>query len=196
MKQISVIIIISVLIYAYTGCSSTPSCISIAPPEINITGEKTVIERQIVGEYRELERDAWVVSSVKTSTDKSKAGKKPAGGDRQLFMAMKVRDFHLEKINLYKAEGAIGEMNTGFIKYMETARYKNDRESKKILMSVIKNENDARTTIFTRSFIVLRKKEPTPNEINAFGRLFAEEQRAMAQKNDWIQAKTGTWGKK
>ena len=28
-----------------------------------MTGQKTVIERQIVGDYRELEKDAWIIAN-------------------------------------------------------------------------------------------------------------------------------------
>ena len=33
-----------------------------------------MIERQITGEYRELEDDAWVVSSARTNVQKEKSG--------------------------------------------------------------------------------------------------------------------------
>ena len=90
----SIIIIISAVISLslYAGCSSGPSCITVVPPTINLTGEKTVIERQIVGDYRELEKDAWSISSVKTTTGKS-ASQGQISGDPEIVKAVKIRDY-------------------------------------------------------------------------------------------------------
>ena len=61
-----VITILLIPLYSLTGCSSGPSCITVTPPKVNMTTEKTAIERQIIGEYRELEKDAWAISSART----------------------------------------------------------------------------------------------------------------------------------
>ncbi|MDY6935614.1 MAG: DUF1318 domain-containing protein [Spirochaetota bacterium] len=188
--------------FIFSGCSSNipilrdiPSCCLISPPDIHLTGEKTVVERQIVGEYRELEKDAWVISSVKTNIQKSK-GTYIAGGDRQILLALKIREFHEDKIRGYKGEGAIGEKNNGFVKYMRNPKYDGDRNLKTILTRVINEENRARKIIFARTLKRSGIKEPSEKEIEAFGRIFAEEQRALAKKNDLIQNNSGKWIRK
>ena len=60
-------LILAPAVFLITGCASSSSCISIVPPPVNLTGEKTSVERQIVGDYEEIEKDAWAISSVKTS---------------------------------------------------------------------------------------------------------------------------------
>jgi hypothetical protein len=195
MKKIVMLILISIACYSLTGCSSSPSCCVIAPPTINLTGEKTVIERQIVGDYMELEKDAWTVSSVKTT-----AGRKNTSGgmsgDPELFKYMKVREFHYDKIKDYKSEGAIGEGNTGYIQYMETKKYESSPAEKKILLTVIDEENNVRGKIFSRSIFLSKGNEPGKAELDAFGKMFAEEQRGLAVKEDWIQENSGKWGRK
>jgi hypothetical protein len=170
------------------------SC-TIAPPVINITGEKTVIERQIVGDYRELEKDAWILSSVKTNIQR-KGYTVVIGGDRILFTAMKIREYHMDKIRDYKDEGAIGEMNTGYVQYRSTLKYDRDRDLKELLFRVINEENKARGIIFKRSLIRSGVKDPDNEEIRSIGMKFAEEQRELAQKNDWIQNESGNWIRK
>lgn len=178
-----------------TGCSSYPSCISIAPPDVNLTGDKTVIESQIVGEYRELEKDAWTLSSVKTSISRKNISGKMSG-DPELFKYLKVRDFHSDKIKEYKSEGALGETNTGYIQYMETKKYESSPAEKKILSIVIDEENNARREIFSRSIFISKGSAPAKSEIDEFGKIFSEEQRGLAVKDDWIQEKSGKWARK
>lgn len=176
--------------------STVPSCITIEIPTPTITGEKTVIERQIVGDYRELEKDAWMLSSVKTNIQRKRGTASIIGGDRILFRAMKIREFHLDKIREYKNNGAIGEGNHGYIVYRQVSRYEQDRDLKGILLRVIGEENRARKIIFRRSLERSGIEKPGEKEMIGFGRIFAKEQRALAQTHDWIQEESGSWVRK
>ncbi len=184
------------IIVPFAGCSTSASCIAIVPPAVNLTGEKTSVERQIVGDYREIEKDAWAVSSVKTSAERNQSSGGYAAADAELLAAMKVREFHRDKIRSYKDEGALGENNEGLIAYRATAKYEKNRAEKDILMSVITNENSARNTIFVRSLMAEGKEKPADGEIRTFARNFAAEQASDAQKNDWIQDVSGKWKRK
>jgi len=177
------------------NCTASPSCCSIIPPNVNITGEKTVIERQIIGDYMEIEKDAWSLSSVRTTVAQGNISGKITG-DSELFKYTKVREFHRDKIREYKSEGAIGENNKGFIQYMETKKYDLSPAEKKILLAVIEEENIARREIFARFIYLSKESTPDKNEIDAFGRVFAEEQRGLALKGEWIQQNSGTWERK
>ena len=191
----SIIIAAAAAALIVTGCSSTPSCINIVPPDVNLTGEKTVIERQIVGDYMELEKDAWTISSVKTTVGRKNVSGKMSG-DPELFKYMKVREYHSDKIKEYKNEGALGEVNTGYIQYMETKKYESSPAEKKILLTVIDEENRARREIFNRLVSLSKGTESEKDETDFFGRVFAEEQRGLAEKDEWIQDNSGKWGRK
>lgn len=194
-KNIIIIISAIILVSFYTGCSSVPSCITVVPPTINLTGEKTVIERQIIGDYRELEEDAWSISSVKTTTGRS-ASQRQISGDPEIVKAVKIRDYISDKVLAYKKEGAIGESAIGYVAYRETKKYESSADFKKALMLVIEDENNARKTIFTRSLMNIEGVEPDKAKVENFGKLFAEEQRAIAEKGDWIQDNSGRWIRK
>ncbi len=176
--------------------STVLACVTIEIPTPTITGEKTVIERQIVGDYRELEKDAWIISSVKTNIQRKRGTTSVIGGDRILFMALKIREFHRDKIRDYKNSGAIGEGNEGYIVYRKAARYEKDRDLKGILLRVMEEENRARKTIFRRSLMRSGVETPGEKEMLNFGRVFAKEQRALAQTNDWIQEENANWVRK
>jgi len=189
-------IILLVPLYCLTGCTSGPSCISITPPRVNITTEKTVIERQIIGEYKELEKDAWTISSARTLARGDGTGTALMGSDKELFVAMKIREFHRGRIRKYKNEGVLGEAITGLIVYRPLKKYETNGVEKNILLKITTNENRARTTLFTRSLFLLHEKDPSRSQVSAFGILFADEQRRIAHKNDWIQEKNGRWIRK
>lgn len=175
-------------------CSSTseiPSCCWIAPPEINLTGQKTVIERQIVGDYRELEKDAWVVSSVKTNM----AGR-GTSRDEEIFGAFRVREELGAMVRKYKDEGAVGENQLGLLGYIGTPDYDRDANRKKALMAVVERENGARTVIFKKALIRAGIAVPSDAQVASLGRRFAEEQRAFSKVNDWIQENSGKWVRK
>jgi len=180
----------------FVSCSSGPSCITITTPKIRLTGDKTAIENQIVGEYREVEKDTWLISSVNNSIQNSHSSKDSKIGDKTLLLNMKIRELHESEIKKYKNEGAIGERNNGLIKYMKTFKYEHNGNEKKLLLNTIKIENEARENIFKRVLFLKLQKEASKKEISIFAEKFAEEQRALANKNNWIQKKNGTWVKK
>jgi hypothetical protein len=171
----------------------TITACTIVPPKISLTGEKTVIERQIIGDYRELESDAWVISSVKTPP-REKGIQVISGTDPELMGAIKIRQFHSEKIARYKAQGAIGEAGTGLLAYRPVDLYESKKNEKDVLLTVIRNENEARLTIFRRSLYLRGNKESTEEDVSQFGRtVFAGEQRNAALKGEWIQDAGEKW---
>lgn len=186
-----ILIAFAAALTASCSARAIPSCIEVAPPEIHITSQKTVIERQIVGDYRELEKDAWIISSVRTNLYA------PGGDrDRELFESMAARDANSEKIRSFKDEGAVGEGGDGYLHYIGTPRYQEDARRKKHLADVIQQENLARKVIFRRLLVRAGKASPSDGDIGAFGRRFAEEQRAFAKEKDYIQDNTGKWVRK
>lgn len=189
-----ILFLFCILPVVLTKCASgSPSCIDIVPPKVQLTGEKTVVERQIIGDYRELEADAWVVSSVQTSMQREAS---TTSGDKELFDAMKIREFHQDKIRKYKDEAVIGEGANGLVYYRKLQRYERNKDLKNILITVLKEENNARKIIFSRSLVLSGKEKPTDQEIKYFAEQFAKEQIALAKKNDWIQNTSGSWVRK
>ena len=175
MKKNSILI----LVFCVSGCV-------IIPPKFQLTGERTLVEKQIAGEYRELEEDAWIVSTIKTNLDSEK--NEGSSGDSDSLSA--VRIMNQERISSYKAEGAVGESFFGTLKYRESAKYEKDKTLKDRLMRVIQTENDARSEIVKSGAAVSAKKES-----DQF-RLFGEEQRRNALPGEWIEIAEGKWVKK
>ncbi len=187
MRLFAGIIILSIAASISTSCSSS-SCCMIAPPSINMTGPKTVIERQIVGDYMELEKDAWLISTIQAPGTMS-----GGAADEELLKAVRKREALADRIAVYKKEGAVGEASTGYAVYRPVNEYEKDSEKKSELLKILEQENSARKEMFSRSLFLSSKKEPSSAEVSAFGRLFAEEQRSRAMKGEAIQEKSGKW---
>ena len=179
------------------GCASKgrlPSCIEIAPPDIHLTGEKTVIESQIVGDYREIEKNAWIISSVKTNV--VAPGTIAKSSDPVLFREMSLRDSIKDDVRKHKDSGALGEDRNGLLSYRQTRRYEDDPGMKSKLSSLMDKENRARSAIFRRVLELSGIRNPSEEQVRSMGRHFAGEQRAMAKRNDWVQEDSGKWVQK
>ena len=96
----------------------------ISPPAVRLTGEKTLVENQVIGEYREIEPDSWAVSSVKTGVQRQKGSS--VAGDEVIFEAMKIRELNAERIRSYKSEGSLGETAAGLVAYRPLDRYEKE----------------------------------------------------------------------
>lgn len=167
----------------------------IAPPEIRLTGEKTLVENQIIGEYREIEDDAWTVSSVKTGVQRQQ-GARSLSGDDKFVEAMKIRELNAPLVRAYKNEGAVGESADGFLSYMKIDKYEKDHESRSALKTLIDDENRARRTVFERSLVSTGTANPSESDIAFMGRKFAVDEQTRSLVNDWIQVSNGKWQRK
>lgn len=184
------------IVVCMSGCTSSgciqdmPSCLEIYPPAINITGEKTALERQLIREYHELEQDAWVTSTVMTP---SKGNRKAViNADGELLNAIQIRELNSDIIRLYKDKGLIGEQNNGYIAIVDEKKLQSLQESDAI-RTIVQQENNARSIIFVKSSGATKSNETKAIQ---FAVEFAKEQHAKAKKGDWIQNNDGRWVKK
>ena len=187
---------IACIVVCMSGCTSSgciqdmPSCLEIYPPAINITGEKTALERQLIGDYHELEQDAWVTSTVMTP---SKGNRKAViNADEKLLNAIQIRELNSDIIRLYKDRGLIGEQNNGYIAIVDEKKLQSLQESDAI-RTIVQQENNARSIIFVKSSGATKSNETKAIQ---FAVEFAKEQHAKAKKGDWIQNNDGRWVKK
>jgi len=188
--------IVAGIIYSQARCSSSsclkgvPSCIEIHPPAIHITGEKTALERQLIGEYREIEKDAWVTSTVMVPSKGERRAM--VAVDETMLQAIKLRELNEDKIRKYKDMGIIGENNNGFVGIVDEKKLQSMKEST-VIRTLVNDENNARQIIFIKSSDSKDARDPKAIQ---FGYDFAKEQHAKAKKGDWIQKEDGRWVKK
>ena len=182
------------LVYALPLCGFMISGCIVSPPTVRLTSTPTIVENQVIGEYREIESDSWAVSSAKTGVQRQKGSS--VAGDEVLFGAMKIRELNAERVRSYKDEGALGETSDGLVSYRQRDKYEKDADLKRNIMTLIDEECKARRTIFVRSAQLAGKEKPSDADTAAVAKTFASEQRDLAKKNDWIQESNGTWTRK
>ena len=51
---------VCIFLFMAMGCA-------IRAPEVHVTGEKTALEREVIGTYHEMEEDTWMIASTRST---------------------------------------------------------------------------------------------------------------------------------
>lgn len=123
------------------------NCCSIVIPPVTLTGNKTAIEKQIIGEKNELEKDVWMVSSARTTTtvatneqesdqqkeDKAIQNKHAKKAQEYMFTALNILETFSKDLSELKADEVVGEGSDGYLKILlDVDRDLSEKQAKKI----------------------------------------------------------------
>ena len=173
------------VIFIIAGCS-------VKAPEVNITGEKTALENQVIGTYREIEQDAWTLASVRSATP----GQQPTMSQEKklVFEAVQGRKFNRDDIDEFKKSEIIGENNKGLVEIRDTKKLDVDPELKNRVATIVDNENKYRGIIMDR--IVLLNEQAAEAGTDNVGKIFAKMNHDNSEPGTWIQSDDGKWMQK
>ena len=92
--------------------------------KVNVVGERTALENQVMGTYHALDREMLLLSSVRGIDPKGRIKTPPAESrdKKDVIAAMQVMDFYLDDIQVFKASGRVGENNRGLLEIFPTDR--------------------------------------------------------------------------
>ena len=168
------------------------SC-SVKAPEVNITGEKTALENQVIGTYREIEQDAWTLASVRSATP---GQQQPTMSQEKklVFEAVQGRKFNKDDIDEFKKAEIIGENNQGLLEIRDTKKLEADPELNNRVTTIVDNENRYRKIIMER--IVLLNEQAAEAGTDNVGKIFAKMNQDSSEPGAWIQSDDGRWVKK
>ncbi len=169
----------------WVGCS-------IKAPEVTVTGEKTSLEKQVLGTYQEIENDADMVASTRALTGK----KHPVMSiEKKLVLkAIQNRKFNQDDVEEFKRMGILGENNKGLLEVVNKKKLEKDPELKKRVLTILNEENHDRQIIMDRVVQVNESlKNASPEEVRA---VFAKMNRQNSKPGTWIQLPNGKWVKK
>ncbi|MBW0435777.1 DUF1318 domain-containing protein [Leptospira yasudae] len=131
----------------------------IKSPLITFTQTQTSSEKQMIGEDRILEKDGWLISSIKTSSAGSEIWKKDfsgdnyAGGDKNILMSLRALAYLAPEIKTWKEEGFLAEGLDGKLRInpaSSEAGIKNELSKKEVksrIDSLIALANDHRSKV-------------------------------------------------
>lgn len=167
------------------------SC-SIKAPEVRVTGEMTALEREVIGTYREIEQETWMVASTRSGD----GGKKVtlSAEKKKVLDAKQRQKFNQDDVEEFKKLGYVGENNQGFLEVIDADALKQDTAQARLVETIVKEENTDRVVIVDR---VIELNDNLKNAVRTnILHIFAE----MNQKNSpvgcWIQDQLGKWVKK
>lgn len=168
------------------------SC-SVKAPEVNVTGEKTALENQVIGTYQEIEQDAWTLASVR-STAPGKQQPTMSKEKKKVFEAVQGRKFNKDDIDEFKKAEIVGENNNGLLEIKNQSKLDADPELKKRVVKIIKTENGYRKIIMDRIMVLNESAAKAGGD--SVARIFAKINRDNSGPGTWIQKEDGEWIKK
>jgi len=165
---------------------------SVKTPEITLTGEKTALENQVLGNYEQVESDTWITASSRAG--ETQQDTLQSARQQNVLDATRTRKFNQDEITEFKKEHVIGENNQGFLDILGGERYDNDPQYREMVDQIVEQENQARRIIYQRLMTVnTRAKHARKNEVKS---IFARMRQQESQPGTMIQKADGTWVEK
>lgn len=165
---------------------------SIKPPEVRVTGEMTALEKEVLGTYREIEQDTWMVASTRSSV--SGKGQQISPEKKRVLDAKRRQQFNQDDISEMKKAGLIGENNQGFLEWVDKDALQDDSEKAQFVSTLVNEENEDREVIIDR---VIELNENLKNAVREnILAIFAEMNQNNSPVGTWIQDQIGKWMRK
>ena len=170
------------LILLFSGCT-------IRVPDIKLVGEKTTYQKQVVGEFEEIDSEYWVIASSRAfenvgSTDLSEQ-------KQRSMQALKNQSFNADDIAEIKSLQVVGENNSGMLEILPHKKYQDDEAFKQWVDQLVAEENKDRKIIFERITTVNEyRRQMSEEEILAF---FARMMQEDSIAGTMLQTPAGEW---
>ncbi len=181
------------------NCVRIKSCCMISIPPITITSERTSLENQILGTYKQIREDVWLVSSAQTVEGlkmmySTNTNNLQSQFSRKVLDAINTQEYNKEEIKKLKKMGIIGENNKGFISYIANPEIEKNEKEKKRILQIISEENDARLILMLE--VINRNEDLTVDDLDNVMKSFAKMYRDELEEGEYYQLPTGEWIRK
>ncbi len=164
---------------------------TVKTPQVTFTSERTALEKQILGEYRTIEEDALMITSMRSS-DSAAVVIPPS--KRAVLEAFAERRFNADDIEDFKKDGVVGENTEGLLTILPTDKYRDDPEYRRLVDRIVAEENRDREIIMDR--IVEVSSSVNPFDRDAVRKVFARMNREASPPGTFIQTPEGRWVRK
>jgi uncharacterized protein YdbL (DUF1318 family) len=165
---------------------------SVRAPELNVTGEKTALENQVLGTFQKIESDTWLIASTRAVGGNTSA--QPAGEKKQVLDAVQNRKFNKDDVDELKQSKVIGENNQGYVEVLTQARFQDDAEYRRYVDQIVAEENRDRKIIFER--ILTLNETAADAGMNKYGQVLAKLNYDNSEPGTMIQEADGRWVEK
>jgi uncharacterized protein YdbL (DUF1318 family) len=177
-----------ILIALLLGALVVASC-SFKAPEVRVTGEMTALEKEVIGTYRQIEDDTWMVASTRSNDSQKTVTVSPE--KKRVLDAKQRQRFNQDDVEEFKKKGFAGENNRGFLEVMESDALSGDAEKSGLVKTIVQEENEDREIIIDR-VIELNESLKNAAKENILA-IFAEMNQKNSPVGTWIQDQIGQW---
>ena len=157
-----------------------------------VVGEKTALEKQVLGTYESIGADLSTYASVRgvNPDGTMKPPRDITESQAAVLLAMNNRQYNRDDLNTLLLAGIVGEANTGLLVRVDGAPAATDL-SPALVDRIFEEENKDRSTIIER----LMKTTPGATEENRaeVAWIFATLNQELAPKGSRIQTQLGEW---
>lgn len=175
----------AVFVFLLTACS-------IKAPEVRVTGEKTALEKEVLGTYEKMEEDTWMIASTREARGEDAVKLHPE--KKNVLEALQEQKFNKDDIDEFKRKSYVGEGNQGLLEIRPSQELEKDAEKMTFVQEIIQEENKDRDIIMARVVELNDNlKKSKRMEILA---IFARMNQENSPKGTWIQGQDGGWTKK
>lgn len=165
---------------------------SIKAPEVRVTGEKTALEKEVLGTYHQMEEDTWMIASTRAAKGEDKVKISPE--KRRVLQALQEQRFNKDDIDEFKQEGYVGENNEGFLEIRSSNKLTMDTELMTLVKEIVDEENGDREIIMGR--VIELNDSLKKRERKDILTIFANMNQENSPDGTWIQDVAGQWKKK
>ncbi len=172
-------------ILVISGCSLLSPKASI---EINLVGEKTSLENQVIGNYSFLGNDELLLVSVRTLPDDIS---KISDGKKRAFLAYQNRQYNMDDYRRFMDMGVIGETLNADISVRDMGMMESDKELARFVNRFIYEENRDRVIIFGRILDITEGLDS--GDLPKVREIFSKKFRDEAESGWYVQDEYGEW---
>jgi uncharacterized protein YdbL (DUF1318 family) len=165
---------------------------SIKAPEVRVTGEKTALEREVIGTYHQMREDTWMIASTRSTAEDTLADVSPE--KKQVLEALREQEYNKDDIDEFKRKGFVGENNQSFLDIRPSEILESDPETKRLVEEIVGEENRDRDIIMGRVIELNESlKKAVREEVLV---IFARMRQENSPEGTWVQQPDGKWIKK
>jgi uncharacterized protein YdbL (DUF1318 family) len=181
MKRLCIVVLFALV---WVACS-------IKAPEVRVTGEKTALEREVIGTYQQLQEDTWMIASKRSASNETVS---VAPEKQRVLDALQQQKFNKDDVDEFKRKGYVGENNLGLLDIRVEGYLEANVETKALVEQIVKEENTSRETIMNRVVEINESlKQSVRQSILA---IFAQMNQDNSPVGTWVQRQLGEWVKK
>lgn len=197
--------ILNIFIFYFFIFLSFFNCLSLKPPTITFTQSPTAAEKQMLGEGKDIERDGWILSSVRTSSTGSEIWEKEylekdllrVSSKDEIFIQFRTLAYFAHEIRGYKKKGFVGETLSGKLavnpRYRESIFREEFPPLQKRIEESLKIVNESRTWVTGKRIENLSTMKLKPEEIEKKRKKIQNSFYEMVESGEFYEEKPGVW---